>query len=110
MSKFIVLYRAPQSEDWASATPEEMQKGMEPWMAWAERCGSALVDMGSPLGGGQRLTPAGDGDAESMILGYSMLEAEDMAAARALLDGHPHLEWGPNCEIDVYECVQMGGG
>ena len=25
------------------ATPEQMKAGMEPWMAWAQQCGSHLV-------------------------------------------------------------------
>ena len=32
------------------------EAGMEPWMAWAERCGDGLVDMGTPLGGGRKVT------------------------------------------------------
>ena len=37
MSKFMVLYRAPLSarEQMASATPEQMQAGLEAWQAWA---------------------------------------------------------------------------
>ena len=35
MKKFVVIYRAPVTavEAMAGATPEDMQKGMEPWMA-----------------------------------------------------------------------------
>ena len=38
MKKFIVIYHAPLSatEQMAQVSPEEMQKGMEPWMVWAE--------------------------------------------------------------------------
>jgi len=34
MKKFIVIYHAPGSamEQMQNATPEEMKKGMEPWM------------------------------------------------------------------------------
>lgn len=51
MKKFIVLYHASEdaAKKMASATPEEMKAGMEPWMAWAKKCGSALVDFGTPL-------------------------------------------------------------
>ena len=33
MKKYIVLYQAPQgfAENMAGATPEDAQKGMEPW-------------------------------------------------------------------------------
>ncbi len=43
MTKYLLLYRAPVSaaEQMASSTPEAAQAGMEAWMAWGERAGSA---------------------------------------------------------------------
>jgi len=84
-----------------------MQKGMEPWMAWAARCGSGLVDMGAPLAGGQKLSKSGSSDSDRQVVGYSILQAEDMAGAKALLSGHPHLEWADGCEIEVHEAMPM---
>jgi len=109
VAKFMVIYHASNSaaEQMANATPEEMAEGMKPWMAWAERCGSALVDMGSPLAGGQKLTKSGKKDSDRQVAGYSVLEAADMAAAVKLLEGHPHLEWGEGMEIEVHEALPM---
>jgi len=110
MKKFIVLYYAPMSamKQMHNATPEEMQKGMEPWMAWAEKCGNALVDLGTPLGNGQRLDKSGGSSpSQSNIVGYSILQAEDMEGVKALLQGHPHLEWADGCEIEVYESLPL---
>ena len=61
MKNCLVLYHAPAPtfEKMHDATPEQMKAGMEPWMAWAQRCGSHLVDMGTPLGGGHKVTPGG---------------------------------------------------
>ena len=41
MSKYVVVYYSPVSatEQMKDATAEDMKKGMEAWMAWAERCG-----------------------------------------------------------------------
>ncbi len=105
MKKFIVIYHAPASwmEQMASASAEEMKKGMEPWMEWAERCGSGLVDWGSPLMGGQKLSKSGSSPSDKQVVGYSILQAEDMEAAKSLLRGHPHLEWTAGCEIEVHE-------
>lgn len=105
MSKFVVLYLAPAGA-WTEMAPEQRQKEMEAWMAWAARCGDQLVDMGSPLSGGQRLTASGSGPSGTDVTGYSMLEATDMAEAKALLDGHPHLglEGGA---IEVHESATM---
>ena len=80
---------------------------MEPWMEWAERCGSGLVDLGSPLMGGQKLSKSGSSPSDKQVVGYSILQAEDMEAAQALLRGHPHLEWTAGCEIEVHESAAM---
>jgi hypothetical protein len=111
MAKFMVIYHAPvaATEQMAKATPEEMAEGMKPWMDWAERCGSALVDMGSPLGGGQTVTKSGTQPSDKQVAGYSVLEAPDMAAAVKLLQGHPHLDWVDGCEIEVHEAMPMPG-
>ncbi|MEK7542554.1 MAG: hypothetical protein AAB524_02535 [Patescibacteria group bacterium] len=110
MKKFIVLYYAPASaaEQMKNASPEEMQKGMEPWMAWAKKCGSALVDLGTPLGNGQRLSKSGGSSpSQSNIVGYSILQAENMEGAKALLQDHPHLHWAEGCEIEVHESLPL---
>lgn len=110
MKKFIVTFHAPASAmeqmgGMSSASPEEQKQAMEPWMAWAERVGSALVDPGSPLMGGLTLSKSGSSPSERGVVGYSILQAEDMQAAKALLEDHPHLEWMAGCEIEVYETM-----
>ena len=109
MKRFIVIYYAPAAavEAMMSATPEDMRKGMEPWMAWAAKCGDQLVDLGSPLSGGQRLSPSGSSPSNNNVTGYSILQAADMNAAKALLQEHPHLQWAAGCEIEVYESMAM---
>ena len=110
MKKFIVTFHAPASAmeqmgAMASASPEEQQKAVAPWMEWAERVGSALVDPGSPLMGGQTLSKSGSSASDKGVVGYSILEAEDMQAAKVLLADHPHLEWMAGGEIEVYEAM-----
>lgn len=109
MKKFLVLYRTPISaqEQMANMTPEDMKKGMEPWMAWAEKCGSSLVDLGTPLVGGLKLSSAGSAPNNTDVGGYSFIEAESVEAANALLEGHPHLGWADGCEIEIYESQPM---
>ncbi len=111
MTKFMVLYRAPAEalEQMASASPEDMQEGMKPWMAWAERCGESLVDLGAPLGHGQSVTPDGPSPSGQDVVGYSVLQAESMDAAVAMLEGHPHLGWTDGCAIEVYESLPLPG-
>lgn len=97
MTKYLLLYRADRTaaEQMAQSTLEQQQAGMEAWMAWFGHAGSAIVDGGSPVGGG-----------DGTIGGYSILEAADEAAVQALLKGHPHLEIGT---IDVHPFLPMPG-
>ena len=107
MPKFIVLYRAPfpVTEMVKSVTPEEMQEGMKLWQTWVEKCGDALVEMGSPLAQGMSIgrsdnsptTPKGG------VTGYSITLDE----ALNLLEGHPHLGWHEDCLIDIQELLEM---
>ena len=104
-----MLYHAPGSvvEVVSNLTPEEMKEGMNLWMAWAGRCGDSLVDMGAPLGGGKKLTKLGSTPSDKEVTGYSILEAENMEAAQALLAGHPHLQWEAGCKIEVHEAMPL---
>lgn len=111
MKKFMVLYHAPTgaAEKMAQATPEQMKDGMKPWMEWAEKCGTGLVDMGSPLGNGQKVTTGGTSASDKEVVGYSILQAEDMAGAVAMLQAHPHLAWTDGCAIEVHEMMPLPG-
>ena len=107
MKKYIVIYHAPTSgwEQMKDATPEDMKAGMEAWMVWAKSSGDGLVDFGAPLGGGQKITKSGSSPSDKNVVGYSVLQAENMEAEQALLKGHPHLEWAAGCEIEVHESL-----
>ena len=85
--------------------PEDMQAVIESWKAWAQRCGDGLVEM-SPLKGGQKITASGSSASDMGIVTYSVLQAENMEAAQALLADHPHLGYA-GCEIEVYETVSL---
>jgi len=108
MKKFIVIYYAPRSaEQNMQADPEDMKGVMDAWTAWAKRCGNAMVDLGTPLGNGQRISKAGSSRSDSKIVGYTILQAESMEKAKALLEGHPHLEMPGGCEIEVHESLAL---
>ena len=110
MTKYLVIYHAPAGFDaTAGPTPEDMEKGMEQWMAWAARIGDGLADWGSPLINGQNLTKSGNSASDKTVVGFSILQAEDMDGAKALLAGHPHLDWTEGCSIEVHEFMPMPG-
>jgi len=112
MKKYIVLYTAPieASEQMAKVPPEEQAKGMEAWMVWAKKCCNKLVDLGSPLMNGLELMPGGKSkNSTKNVTGYSILQAENMDEAKALLLGHPHLGWNADCSIEVHEPMTLPG-
>ena len=107
MKKFLVLYHAPVSarEQMASATPEHAKAGMDAWMNWAKKAGSAVVDLGMPLGDGRSLKGTA---ADATVVGFSILQAESMQAITKVLEDHPHLRM-PQFSIKIFESFPMLG-
>lgn len=111
MNKYIVLYHAASGamEKMAAASPEEMKKEMGNWMAWANRSGAGLIDMGAPLGGARTVTSANVSSSKSSVVGYSILQAENMDEAVALLKDHPHNMMDGSCSIEVHQVMPLPG-
>jgi hypothetical protein len=107
MAKYLVLYRGSVSaqEQMASGPPEAASAGMELWMQWAGKAGSAIVDMGSPL---QSVTTVGKAGLPS-IGGFSILEADNQDALQDLLDDHPHFHSPGETGIEVLEMLPIPG-
>jgi hypothetical protein len=112
MKNFIVIYHAPEDamKQSAEMSPDEMKKGMEPWMVWANKCGDNLVDMGTPLSSGIKLSPDGkSSNSNNGVVGYSILQAENLEGAKSLMEGHPHLQWDADCGIEIHETMPLPG-
>jgi len=108
MTKFLLTYTASTSaaEQMQNSDPASAQAEMDAWTAWGKRCGAHLVDFGAQLGSAQTVSSAGVSPGTGNITGYSLLEADSMDAAVALLDGHPYFA-DPGCAIDVHESLPM---
>ncbi|MCH8903260.1 MAG: hypothetical protein IIA45_05035 [Bacteroidetes bacterium] len=111
MKKYIVIYHAPAEAmaKFADVTPEEREEGMKPWFEWKERLGDKLVDFGTPLMGGTKISPDGGSQMSTKdVTGYSIIQANDMEEAKSLMEGHPHLAWDGGCDIEVHESMDPG--
>jgi hypothetical protein len=111
MKKFLVLYKAPTSsfDLMKNASPEQQKAGMDVWMAWGKKAAASIVDMGSPLGKGLRVTKAGDASAITNELGgFSILQAESKEALAEALKGHPHFMM-PDGFIEIVEFMVIPG-
>ncbi|MFN0027069.1 MAG: YciI family protein [Acidimicrobiales bacterium] len=106
MSKYVLAYRG--GGDMAPSEEEQAQI-MQAWMGWFGELGAAVVDGGAPfgpsvsIGGGGAVGPvSGDG-----LTGYSILQADSLAAAQELAKGCPVLTAGGR--VEVYETIDMEG-
>ncbi|HEY5852519.1 MAG TPA: YciI family protein [Aldersonia sp.] len=110
MSRYVFLYHAPGTPaDAAPPDPAQMNAVMGEWMAWAGKVGDGMVDLGTPLAGGVRVTAAGTSPSTREVVGYSIIEAETLDAAVELAKVHPHLNMPGGCEIEVYETQPIPG-
>ncbi len=110
MTKYVFIYHAPEMPaDAPQPSAEEMQAVMGAWTAWAEKVGDGLVDFGTPLAGGVRVTPDGTAPSSNEVAGYTIIEADDMEAALDLARVHPHLSAPGACTIEVHEAQPVPG-
>jgi hypothetical protein len=115
MKKFLVLYQSEGalngpsvSEMFARATPEQLKAGLGVWRAWQEKSGSAIVDLGTPLDHSTTVTRDASSPSKTTITGYSVLQADSLKDALALMKGHPHF-FMPGASAQVLECVPLPG-
>lgn len=110
MKKFLVLFSAPAETraKMQSATPEEMQANMQPWMGWFGKVGDALVDRGMPLTNAMALTKEGTEPGDPAYVAYDIVQAEDIDGALALMKDNPHLQ-REGGRIEVHEMWDMNG-
>ncbi len=103
MSKFIMIYKG-EATDMSEMTEEQGAAVMAKWGAWMERIGPALADIGTPFGPGTSVVDDGSAGTAASLTGYSIVEADDIAGAKALADGHPYLSDNDgNFAIDIFE-------
>jgi len=106
MPKYMLLLY-DNRQGWKNLSPEEMQKGVEKYMAWtkkpfvvdSKRLGE---DAGRVIRSGQgkaRVTDGPYSETKEVLAGYYTIEAAnyDEAVQRTL--DHPHLEHGGTIEV-----------
>lgn len=107
MAQFMMVYKGAAT-DMAEMSEEQAQGVMAAWGTWMEKVGSALVDVGTPLGSGSSIVDDGSEGTAVALSGYSIVTADDMAGARALAADHPFLSEGKgNFAVDIYEMLPV---
>ena len=104
MAKYFYLYRGPAPD----LTPEQGAERMAAFAAWMENVGSALIDAGSPFGAGTSVRDDGTEGTAGDLIGYTIVEADDLAGAQALTHGLPFLSEGDGkCAVEIFELLPM---
>jgi hypothetical protein len=108
MSKFIYLYKGPATP-MDQFTAEQAAAQMAAWGAWMEKIGPALLEAGAPFAPSRTaLVDDGTVAEASDLNGYSIVEAESLAEAKALADRHPFLADGNGkFTLEIFELGEM---
>ena len=102
MAKFVFAYRGGGMAE----TPEAQQKAMDEWTAWFSVLGADVIDGGNPFGASATVSASGVSQSgASALTGYSIISADDLAAASEKAKGCPGLAEGVT--VEVYEAVPM---
>jgi hypothetical protein len=112
MSQFVYLYRLPPMPP---ASPQVIQERIQTWTAWMKGLDAKghIASPGHPLklAGGVVREPGGsftDGpyaETKDVIIGFSVIEAKDLAEALALAATCPIV--GPGGLVEVRPVAQM---
>ena len=110
MKKYLAIYYAPAEamEQFMNASQEQKLEGLKGWHAWKDRINDRLINFGAPLMPGNAKAPNQPWSQSSReVTGFSIVQAENVTAAKTLFDGHVHLASHPKASIEVHEFAPM---
>lgn len=97
MPSFLVTYHGGGMPE----TEEGRKQAAAAFGAWVSRVGSTLIDPGAPLGPAKTVSADGvrPGIADGPTAGYSVLRADDLDSAVALVRDHPFIQRGGSLQV-----------
>jgi hypothetical protein len=76
--------------------------------AWMQKVGAAFVDVGSPFGSSASVRDEGTERTAGELTGCTSVEADHLAASKALTDGLPFLSNNDGmCAVEIFELMPM---
>ena len=108
MPKFLFIYRDPVDRKMDDMSPEEMQAQMNKWWTWLGKgqeegwvvdAGDALTPEGRVIDKTKSISDGPHTESKELIGGYSMIQANDYAAACEHAMGCPIYEAGGSVEV-----------
>lgn len=103
MANYVLVFKGGGG---MPASEEQRQAELAAWGTWYGTLGQAVVDGGNPFGPSAAVAANGtvSQDAPSGLTGYTILTADNLAAASDMAKGCPILKNGGS--IEVYETFQ----
>lgn len=106
MTHFFIGYHGGVQPE----TPEEGKALMGKWMDWVKGLGPAMINPGTPLGISMTVGVDGANEGfENALMGFSVVDAENMDAALKIAQDCPHLLM-KGATLQVAEMKQMPAG
>lgn len=107
MAQFMYLYRSPATPA-SGRTPGQGTERTAAFGAWLEKAGAALIDVGRPFGTSVSVRDDGTEGPAGNLIGYTIVEASGLAAAKALTGGLPVLSGSAGeCAVEIFELLPM---
>lgn len=109
MKHFLAIYTGSPDNQIGPGDmdPAEIGRGMDAWGKWMEDHAANVVVRGGPVGKTKKTSKAGVQDIRNLIAGYTIVQAEDHAAAAKMFEGHPHFAIFPGDAVEVMECLPI---
>jgi hypothetical protein len=104
MSNYALVFKSNQAFDWTKLPQEEAQKAMTAWGGWIAGMGAAVQASDAFKFGGKSVAKGGSTEADNLLTGFVVVEAEDFATAEKLAAGAPSVGSGQG-SIEVYEIL-----
>lgn len=109
MSDFLYLYRLPANSPHTPGSPHQLQERLQKWTTWFKDLDAKgkIKTLGHPLASSGAVVKDKKGsvqdgpyaESKDLIIGYTLVEAKDLAEASALAAGCPVLESGGQVEV-----------
>ena len=106
MPTYIMVYGADQASDTADLPEEEVTKQMKVWGDWLGSIGPKVKDDGDAFKfGGKVVSQSGVDEADNLLTGYSIIEADNFDEAVAFARECPAVKEGG--KVHVYEAFGL---
>ena len=106
MKNFILLYNG-HATDAKDMSDEARNAVMAKWGAWMGKVGNDLINVGQPMvKEGVSVVDDGSFKTPTELNGFSIIQAEDMEKAKAMINDHPFLsDKTGKFSVDIYELM-----